>query len=257
MADTQSSSENPFHSSETGHGHHGRPLWLKALLFFAIVLLPVAVIAVLLLPAGRTGRGVPDAAICAGNVRQISLALINYREVHGVFPPAYTVDEEGNPLHSWRTLILPYLEQMELYDQIDLTKPWDDPVNADARKANVWIYQCPAESSDVSTHTNYVAVVGDDCIFSGSTPCNLAEITDLLSETLLVVEVNNQTIEWMEPRDISLQELLKLPGEGHLPHSRSIHVGYADGSVAQVDTDFASKTLRVMATKAGEEKINE
>ena len=49
-------------------------------------------------------------------------------------PPAYTVDADGRPLHSWRTLILPYLEQEPLYQTIDLSKPWNDPANAKARR---------------------------------------------------------------------------------------------------------------------------
>ena len=46
--------------------------------------------------------------MCVNNLKQIALALHNYEEVYKVLPPAYTVDAQGRPLHSWRTLILPY-----------------------------------------------------------------------------------------------------------------------------------------------------
>jgi hypothetical protein len=42
--------------------------------------------------------------------KMIALALHNYHDVYAAFPPAYTVDENGQRLHSWRTLILPWLE---------------------------------------------------------------------------------------------------------------------------------------------------
>jgi hypothetical protein len=74
--------------------------------------------------------------------------------IYGSFPPAYTVDSNGRMLHSWRTLLLPYLEQEHLYRQIDLSKPWYDPANAAAFEATVDVFQCrstemPKESYDL------------------------------------------------------------------------------------------------------------
>src|SRR5258708_3361414 len=63
----------------------------------------------LLLPAPRSARPAARRAQCNNNLKQIALALQNYEQAHKALPPAYTVDAEGRPLHSWRTLILPYL----------------------------------------------------------------------------------------------------------------------------------------------------
>jgi len=49
-----------------------------------------------------------------------SVGFWNYHYVNESFPPAYTTDADGKPLHSWRVLISPYIEQRELYDQIHL-----------------------------------------------------------------------------------------------------------------------------------------
>jgi len=46
------------------------------------------------------------------------LAVANYHDSHGQFPPPYIAEADGKPMHSWRVLILPYLEHGELYDQI-------------------------------------------------------------------------------------------------------------------------------------------
>ncbi len=62
----------------------------------------------LMLPAVRTARLAARRMQCAKNLKQISLALLNYHEKYGSFPSAFTVDDDGNLLHSWRTMI-PFL----------------------------------------------------------------------------------------------------------------------------------------------------
>ena len=86
---------------------------------------------------------------CISNMKQIGLAVQSYESVHGHFPPAYTTDDQGNPLHSWRVLILPYLEEEELYDSIDLTKPWYHPDNLALANRMPWVYRCPADNRSV------------------------------------------------------------------------------------------------------------
>jgi hypothetical protein len=57
------------------------------------------------------------------------LAVANYVEEHGHYPPAFLADENGKPMHSWRVLILPYIEERELYKQYKSDEPWDGPSN--------------------------------------------------------------------------------------------------------------------------------
>ncbi len=47
------------------------------------------------------------------NLKQISLALLNYENRYGTFPPAYVADKNGRPMHSSRVLILPCLEEQQ------------------------------------------------------------------------------------------------------------------------------------------------
>ncbi len=67
----------------------------------------------LLLPARRTAGRAARRMQCASDLKQIALALHDYEQAYKALPPAYTVDVKGRPLHSWRTLILPYLDQGE------------------------------------------------------------------------------------------------------------------------------------------------
>jgi hypothetical protein len=106
---------------------------------------------------------------CRNNHWQIGLALHNYADAYGSYPPAYTVDAAGKPLHSWRTLILPYLDQQPLYNQIELSKPWDDPTNSEILKTPLDAYRCP--SSDLaSNHTTYLGVAARNGSFFQNTP---------------------------------------------------------------------------------------
>ena len=50
-------------------------------------------------------------AQCLCNLCQIKLAFHNYHSQYGSFPPAYVADANGRPMHSWRVLILPFMEQ--------------------------------------------------------------------------------------------------------------------------------------------------
>jgi len=124
------------------------------------VLLTLATLAIILgilfaffLPAERAPRTVARRSQCKNNLKQIGLALHIYHETHGAFPPACTVDANGKPLHSWRTVILPFLGQKDLYESIDLTKPWNDPANAEAFATQVHAFSCPSAKLDTGFTT--------------------------------------------------------------------------------------------------------
>ena len=84
---------------------------------------PVAV--GLLLPAVQSARGAARRSVSMNNLKQITLAMHGYHDVHKTFPPAYTTDAAGKPLLSWRVHILPYIERQDLYEQFHLDEPWD------------------------------------------------------------------------------------------------------------------------------------
>ena len=61
-------------------------------------------------------------ADCVGHLAQLALALENYRESYGKYPPAYIADKNGKPMHSWRVLILPFIQQQSLYAAVRLSR---------------------------------------------------------------------------------------------------------------------------------------
>ncbi|MBT5019775.1 MAG: DUF1559 domain-containing protein, partial [Planctomicrobium sp.] len=154
------------------------------LIEFLVVCAIIAILVALMLPGTRGGARARRSQ-CKNNLKQLGLALHNYHDTYGSFPPAYTVDEAGNRLHSWRTLILPYVDQAPLYETIDLSKPWDDPVNAQAFEASLYAYQCPSATIEPG-QTTYMAIVGDQHAFSETTGREISEIKDGTSNTVMV-----------------------------------------------------------------------
>lgn len=189
------------------------------------------------------------------NLKNIALAIASYEEEHGALPPAYTVDEQGNRLHSWRTLILPYMEQAALYETIDLTKPWDDPANAKARETIVETYQCPS-SPEMNGLTNYLAVVGPDSAFAGAEPRKLSDVKDGPENTIMLVEVDSKhAVHWMSPEDIGPDEVIKLMPDAIMNHPGVSLATYLDYHTRQINQDIDPSVLRRLLTIAGGEEI--
>ncbi len=223
---------------------------LGALLFCS--LLCGGVLVALLLPAVQGARGAARTTQCQNNLRQIQLAILNYESVHGKFPPAYTVDEDGNPLHSWRVLILPFLEEGALADQFNMEEPWDSPHNLAVSKAYVpSVYQCPENPVDLET--SYVAVFGKNSVITVPAT-RIRSIKDGTSKTLSVVEMSDSGIHWSEPRDWNIDNSQFQingvpPNEIGSEHLRGVPAAFCDGHVANIPSDTDPRTLRSLSER--------
>jgi prepilin-type N-terminal cleavage/methylation domain-containing protein/prepilin-type processing-associated H-X9-DG protein len=117
-----------------------------------VVIAIIAVLVGLLLPAVQKIRGAAARMQCKNNLKQIGLAFHNHHAAHGYFPPGFTsraatVDGPSlGPGWGWAAHLLPYLEQENLYRQIDLTRDIADPANAGARLTSLRILLCPADN---------------------------------------------------------------------------------------------------------------
>ena len=139
-------------------------------------------------------------------MKQIVLALQNYHDAYGSFPPAYVTDQNGIPMHSWRVLILPFIEAQSLYAKYRFDEPWNGPHNTKLLDNMPLCYQCPSSVANrhtTSRFTSYLAVVGERTAWPGKSVTKLADMKDGSSGTVLVVECEAEKVLWTEPETSS------------------------------------------------------
>jgi hypothetical protein len=219
----------------------------------AVIYLIVAVLIALLLPAVQSHPRTSN-----NNIKQLVLALHNYHEIHGSFPPQYVADANGQPLYSWRVLILPFIEEQRLYDEFHLDEAWDSPHNVALADQMPAIFRSPYRPGRTGSVTNYVGVSSPETAWRGEQALRFADFTDGAANTLLLVEWCESDVAWSEPRDLPLPAATKcwLPATVTPPGQDGFVVGYGDGSVHWlVPRNLPVSELRGLLTPAGGEPV--
>ncbi len=136
-----------------------------------VVITIIGILIALLLPAVQAAREAARRIQCANNFKQVGVAMHNYHTTHECFPPGtiYWNSPMWNnpvcgppppqPAHptycgwGWGTFLLPYIEQQNIYDQIDFISNgsfgvgdsiWH-PVNFPITKYRIEAYLCPSD----------------------------------------------------------------------------------------------------------------
>jgi Protein of unknown function (DUF1559) len=179
------------------------------------------------------------------NLQMIGLAMHNFQSTTNHFPPAVVNGPDGRPWHSWRVLLLPYLEQQELYQEYDFSQPWDGPNNIKLLDKMPDVYRDPVHGDAKGRFTHYAALVGawksqaggpeihtafppsgltmkqakakdlTDVFGAGPGPgvSTVEDISDGLAETIGIVPVSpDRKIPWTKPEDITVTP--NFPGLG-------------------------------------------
>jgi prepilin-type processing-associated H-X9-DG protein len=148
----------------------------------------------LLVPALAKVRQASERTRSVNNLKQIGLACHSYHDTNGAFPPG---DDDNH--FSAAARLLPYLEQDQLYKQLDFNKPIADPVNAQARKVVIPTLLSPLDpqptAGDGYGATNYLFNAGskysltdNDGLFYHNSKIKLADVVDGTSNTLMAGE---------------------------------------------------------------------
>lgn len=256
---------------------HKRRRYLKLIILCTI---PVLLLAGLLWRQILHAREASHWSMCKGNLKQFGVALLSYHDMYGSFPPAFVVGPDGRPWHSWRILILPYLDGPELYEEYRFDEPWDGPNNRKLLSKMPEVFACPSRPRHVEANllaslsfgllardahpvsvrdgnTSYAAVLGKDCAFRGVEPVTLAEITDGTSSTAFISESCRTRIPWTKPEDIDIAFHSKLndPDGFSSYHDRGCHFLFGDGTVRFVKNDIEQRVLDGIFTRNGAETI--
>lgn len=227
------------------------------------VIVPLAIVSgivAMLFPAVQSAREQARRSSCDCNLKQIGLGLQCYADVYKSFPPAYITDEKGNRMHSWRVLILPFLDQVPLYKRYDFNEPWNGPHNRQLSKMMPKFFRCPSDDVSRPGETSYAAIDGPGTVFAANRGSKFGEIPDGTSNTLSVVEAVGAGIDWLEPRDVPFSTLkagLMSPTKGGIAsrHDSVCGAAFCDGHTSGLKSTISPKTLQALATRAGGEQI--
>ncbi len=84
-----------------------------------VVIAIIGMLVTLLLPAVQAAREAARRTQCLNNLKQISLAILNYESIHRVLPEGGLATDTGGYGHSWWLRILPVIEEQGIYGRFD------------------------------------------------------------------------------------------------------------------------------------------
>jgi hypothetical protein len=206
-------------------------------------------LAVLVMPMVTQFRGDLAKAECASNLKKIGAALRAYHAEFGGFPPSYIADRSGQPMHSWRVLILPFLGEQELYAAYDFSQPWDSSANSRLLARMPAVYQCSAETIQGNAETSYLMLSGPGWIADGPRSAHLSDVADGPANTVMTAEVANSSVLWTEPAD--LRDLATIDSY----HGGVAHIGFVDGTTMEWPIPVNAEYFARWATIAGDDNL--
>ncbi len=220
-----------------------------------VIFLAVSVVLIgLFLPAVEVSRGPSRRIVCLNNIRQCMLALHSYESAYTHMPEAYSVDDQGRPMHSWRVRILPFFEEDSLFASYDFKEPWDGPNNSKLANQMPSGFRCPS-MPDSNSETTYKLVSDPESFFDADKRRDLEDAVDGSSCTIVMVEDCNNPVNWMKPEGISIEAAIAgiLCSEGcHCDREETLltttyfgpAVGVLDDSVHRIAPNADPESLR-------------
>jgi prepilin-type processing-associated H-X9-DG protein len=229
----------------------GSLAWILLIVVLVCTIPCIGLLIGLMLPAVQAAREAGRRTQCINKLHQLGLAMTNYHVTFKHFPPAATLDPNGDNPVSWRIQLLPFIDS-SLYKTYNKSKPWNDPANQAVLKSMPLDFKCPSDQVDGPNETSYFMVTGRGTVggLPGSQGIPLSKIRNGPSRTILIVDVPGMHVPWTQPKDITLTELIAHLKEHTLSaHPAGFNVTFCDGS-AQVQPigDLDVDTLEKMAT---------
>jgi len=217
-----------------------------------------------LFPSNNTGhRNAARITQSRNNLKFIGIAVERYQDEHDVLPFT-NIDYSELKQHGWGYHLLPYLDQEEIYNEIQLEFAWNSPENRAAYQTAIDPYSSPFIDDDLTiggyAPNSYAA---NQRLFTKDTSLDLYSIPDGTSNTIMLGEVSTGLKAWGDPtntRDPAIG-IGNMPTQFKSPYntrrlSSTIFL-MMDGSVRSIDNDIDPSVMRALATPDGGEVVDE
>ena len=209
------------------------------------ILVILAILAMLIIPETKQVVNGGHRERFRNQLRLVGLACHEYQSEYGCLPPVVISDERGRSIHSWRAILLPWLESRGRTEPpafvYSFSDPWFSPGNRQAAQDNPDLYTMlvTTDGKEVIQKSKLAAVIGTQTYWSPSGKCRRLPLEANQDERhILLLEIPNLYGTWSQPNDVTLDEVLTLSkNQQFTPYGA--HVLYDDGSV----TWFAPEAL--------------
>lgn len=227
-----------------------------------VVIAIIGVLVGLLLPAVQSVREAARRTSCLNNLRQINVALQNYHSAHGKFPvggTSFSTAGSGTQI-AWSAIVLPFLEQQNVWDKIDFRQTFDSPANEEAAQQVISGFICPSsrrgrELSQGRGPCDYGGMFGERITTPNNPPKGLmlygqalshSDITDGSSNTIIIAEDSDfGDGQWINGRNVFDQAFAINAAPDFENDIRSNHPGGADVALADGSCHFLSENLEL------------
>lgn len=172
-----------------------------------------------------------------------------YYDEHGRLPPAVVYGKDGTALYSWRVLLLPYLEQRDLYEEFHRDEPWDSPSNLPLLERMPTTFGPPRNRTYLAPpgHTFIHVFTGKGTLFEDPQGGRLPDTVGRTVIPILLVE-GGKAVPWTKPEDIPSDPDQPLP-ELFTVFPDVIRVAFSTGHVELLEKDTPEASLRAMITR--------
>jgi hypothetical protein len=197
------------------------------------------------------------------NLKGVGLAVHNYHDTFRHLPAGGTFDELGQPMHSWATGLLPYLNQTPLYNQVSRGLPWIAPENRAIFQTPVQAFVLPNPARRPGFTTDGYAAAdyaANEYVIGPGPRLTFGDITDGMSNTILAGAVVSRPRAWGDPlnwRDPGLGINTSSEGFGSPWRRDGCQFLFGDGSVTALSENTDPALLRKLATPHGGERITD